>query len=173
MEDAKKVIQEVKDNLTKCAGSRKDEITVMKALMNDPNYNVDVYGKPEIEQYYPGKDFRKVVSNVISSVTKVPHREATELVNQYEFNRSDANAIVELSKEFVLSYLQTGRKLPLGGRKTSDIELVWKEISERTTNVPIRGSDTERASVYIPAHGGIKAINPCPVWVPASEKESK
>lgn len=171
MEDARKVISEVKKGTTKCAVSRKDEVTVMKAIINDPTFSVDVYGKDEIEQYNPGAEFRKVVSNVVAGVTKLPHKEATELVNEYEFNRSDAAAMVDLSKEFTSSYLQTGRKLNLGARETSNIELMWKEIPDREAKVPVRGSNGERATVFIPAHGGISAFNPCPSWV--SDKKKK
>ena len=87
------------------------------------------------------------------------------LVNAYEFTRVDAAAMVNMSKEFVNTYLQTGRKLPLGGRKNSDIELMWKNIEDRTTEIPIKSETGERLNTFIPAHGGIKAINPCPEWL--------
>lgn len=166
MEDAKKTIQEIKDSVKQRSASRKDEITVMKAIMNDPEYKVDTYDKDgQVEEYYPAKEFRRVVSNAVAATTKIPAKEAAELVNSYEFSKSDAAAMVNMSKEFIHSYLQTGRKLPIGGRITSNVELVWKQFAERTAGVPARPGETSRSSTVIPAHEGIKVSNPCPSWV--------
>lgn len=166
MTSAYDIIKDVKSNVTQCSSSKKDEITVMQAMMNDTNFSVDVYSKGgKVDEYYPSRELRKVVTNVVASTTHIPVKEATELVNAYEFTRVDAAAMVNMSKEFVNTYLQTGRKLPLGGRKNSDIELMWKSIEDRTTEIPIKSETGERLNTFIPAHGGIKAINPCPEWL--------
>ena len=166
MTSAYDVIKDVKSNVTQCSSSKKDEITVMQAMMNDTNFSVDVYSKGgKVDEYYPSRELRKVVTNVVASTTHIPVKEATELVNAYEFTRVDAAAMVNMSKEFVNTYLQTGRKLPLGGRKNSDIELMRKNIEDRTTEIPIKSETGERLNTFIPAHGGIKAINPCPEWL--------
>lgn len=166
MTSAYDIIKDVKSNVTQCSSSKKDEITVMQAMMNDTNFSVDVYSKGgKVDEYYPSRELRKVVTNVVTSTTHIPVKEATELVNAYEFTRVDAAAMVNMSKEFVNTYLQTGRKLPLGGRKNSDIELMWKNIEDRTTEIPIKSETGERLNTFIPAHGGIKAINPCPEWL--------
>lgn len=166
MENAKEVIAGIRDSISQHSASRKDEITVMKAIINDPDYSVDVYDKDgNVEVYQPTKEFRRVVSNTVSAITKIPAKEAAELVNAHEFTKSDAAALVGLSKEFVHSYLQTGRKLPIGGRATSNVELVWKQFAERTAGVPAKAGETDRSTTVIPAHEGIKVSNPCPPWV--------
>ena len=166
MTSAYDIIKDVKSNVTQCSSSKKDEITVMQAMMNDTNFSVDVYSKGgKVDEYYPSRELRKVVTNVVASTTHISVKEATELVNAYEFTRVDAAAMVNMSKEFVNTYLQTGRKLPLGGRKNSDVELMWKNIEDRTTEIPIKSETGERLNTFIPAHGGIKAINPCPEWL--------
>ena len=166
MENAREIIEAVKASVSQHSASRKDEITVMKAMINDPDYSVDVYDKDgKSEEYFPGREFRRVVSNAVAATTKIPAKEAVELVNAYEFTKSDAAALVGLSKEFVHSYLQTGRKLPIGGRITSNVDLVWKKFAERTAGVPARAGETDRSVTVIPAHEGIKVSNPCPPWV--------
>ena len=45
MTSAYDIIKEVRDGVTQCSSSKKDEITVMQAMMNDTNYSVDVYAK--------------------------------------------------------------------------------------------------------------------------------
>lgn len=165
MENVRETIDEIKNNLTQHSSSRKDEITVMKAMLNDPDYSVDVYDKTgKCGECNPSKELRKVISNVVSSTTKMPIREASALVDTYEFSKSDATAMINVSKEFVNTYLQTGRKLPLGGRISSNVELMWKNIEEKTTGIPVKDSD-ERGSAVVPAHGGVKAFNKCPIWV--------
>ena len=165
MENAKQIIEEVTKGVKQKSSSRKDEITVMKAIMNDPTYSTDIYnGKDEINTYYPSKDLRKVVTNAVSSITKIPNKEAEELVNQYEFTKSDAQAMVNLSKEFIYSYLQTGRKLSLGGRFNSDVQLMWKNIAAREAKIPT-GVISKKENNIIPEHGGIKVINKCPNWI--------
>lgn len=165
MENARAIIAEVTDNVNQRSASRKDEITVMRAMINDPEFSVEVYDKTgKVGEYYPSREIRKMISNVVSTTVKIPVKEAAELVNDYEFTKSDAAAVVGITKEFVNTYLQTGRKLPLGGRKTSNVELMWKEIADRTAGIPNKGSN-ERSETFIPAHSGIKASCPCPPWV--------
>ena len=158
------IIHSISENLSQKSASRKDEISVMQALLNDAGYCVENYKKDTVDNYYPGQEIKKVISNVVSSVTHIPKKEASELVGAYEFTKSDAASMVDFSKEFINSYLQTGRKLPLGGRRNSNIELLWKEIPERYTSVPTK-EGTTRDNVLIPAHGGIRVSNPCPKWL--------
>ena len=165
MENAKQIIKEVTKGVKQKSASRKDEITIMKAIMNDTDYSVNIYnGKDDIKTHYPSRDLRKVVTNAVSSITKIPTKEAEELVNSYEFTKSDAQALINLSKEFVHTYLQTGRKLPLGGREVSDIQLMWKNIPAREAKIPT-GIVSKKENNIIPEHGGIRAINKCPNWV--------
>jgi hypothetical protein len=170
MENVKSVVEDIKKNLVQKSASRKDEITVMKALMNDTEYTVDVYDKSgKCGEVQPGKELRKVVSAAVSATTKMPLKEATALVDGYEFSKVDANSMIEVSKEFVNTYLQTGRKMPLGGRITSNIELLWRDIEEKSTKMPnnelTQASGKAGATITVPAHGGLKVFNKCPKWV--------
>ncbi len=165
MENAQEVINNIQQNLSQKSSSKKDEVLVMKAIMNDPEYTVDVYKNDgNQKEYRPGKELRKVISNAIAAITNMPPKEAAALVQNYEFSKSDAATIVGVSKEFINSYLQTGRKLSLGGRENSDVELLWKDIPEKTISVPVKDGD-QRTTAIVPKHGGIKAISPCPKWI--------
>lgn len=162
MENFQEVFNEVKAGVKQKSASKKDEITIMKALMNDSNYSTKIYGtKDGIDTYYPSQELRKVVANAVSDITKIPNKEATELVKNYEFTKADAQTMVNFSKEFIYTYLQAGRKLPIGGRIDSNIELIWKNIAAREVNIP----NGEKKSITIPAHGGIKTINKIPNWI--------
>jgi hypothetical protein len=166
MEKFQEVFDEVKAGVKQKSSSKKDEVTIMKALMNDSDYSTKIYGtKDGVDTHYPSQELRKVVANAVSEITKIPAKEATELVKNYEFTKSDAQTMVNFSKEFVYSYLQTGRKLPLGGRVESDVELIWKNIGARNANIP----NSSGKSVIIPEHGGIRAINKIPSWAISDE----
>ena len=165
MEDARKTLAEVTDNVSQQSASKKDEITIMKAMLNDPNFTVGIYDKTgKVGEYCPSADARKMITNVVSTTTRISGKEAAELVDNYEFTKADATSFINISKEFINTYLQTGRKLPLGGRQFSNVELMQKNIQERITGVPSKDSK-ERKDTFVPAHVGIRASNPCPVWL--------
>lgn len=161
MENAKLLVKDIKDNLDKKTASRKDERSVMKAMLNDPNFKVGIYSKAgKGEDYSPYEDTRKTFANIIAATTKMPVSEARELANGYEVTKSDADTFVNVSKEFINTYMETGRKLPLGGRKRSNVTLIKKEVPKRKTRVP-----NQDKSVTIPAHDSIKVYGSCPSWM--------
>ena len=164
-ETTKDVLKSIKGNLKQASASKKDEINVMRTMLNDKDFQVDIYTKEgKTGTYNPSDDMRAMCSNIIASTTKIGSKEAQDLMDKYEFSKTDATAMVSLSKEFINVYLQSGRKLPLGGRENSDVALEWKTIKDRTTGVPGRNGE-ERKTVFIPQHDGIKVYNPCPVWL--------
>ena len=165
MENVRSITSEIKDTLVQKSSSRKDEISVMKAMLNDPSYQVGIYTKDgKVGDYCPYADSRKMLSNVITSTTKISSQESQELANAYEITRQDATSFVNISKEFVNTYLQTGRKLPLGGRMTMNASLIMKHVKEKDKVVPSQNND-ERKTTRVPAHDAIKAYCPCPEWL--------
>ena len=174
----KELLKDINDGLSQNNGvarksaSRKDEIKVMQAMLNDTSYEVDVYNKDGVESTYnPAKDFRNMCSNIISKSAKIPFAEATNLVDKYEVTKSDASSMVNISKEFVNTYIHSGRKLPLGGREFSDVSLEIKEVEQKETGFPKKiGVDPSGKAIYktesitIPSHTGVKASSPCPTW---------
>lgn len=164
MNDARVIIDNIKNTIDQVSSSRKDEVTVMRAMLNDPNFTVGIYNKNgKVGDYCPSKSFRKMISGIISSTVKISQSEANTLIDNYEFTKSDATTMVELSKEFINTYVQTGRKLPLGGREKFNVSLEMKKINERVASVPSKSGN--RINSHIPEHYGIKATNPCPQWV--------
>ena len=108
--------------------SKKDEIMMMTAMMNDSEYNVDIYTRKDVgysgKKYYPGREFKKMINDIILDVTKIPERELSILMDNYEFNEKQAKYMVDFSKEFLNSYvMECGRKIGLGGREKYNIYL--------------------------------------------------
>jgi len=166
MMNVRSITSEIKDNLKQKTGSRKDEVTVMQAMLNDPSYTVGIYTKEgKTGDYCPSADARNMVANIVATTTKISSHEAKELASGYEFTKSDAQAMVNVSKEFVNTYLETGRKLPLGGRKSMSANLILKHVPEREKNCSFSDTDGVKKTTHIPAHDAIKVICPCPSWL--------
>ena len=164
------LIADIKKNLSQKNASHKDEVAVMQAMLSDPTYEVTVYKKDgPAGSYNPCKDFRGMCSSIIESTTKIPAAEAQSLMENYSVKKGEADTMVNVSKEFIHTYLATGRKLPLGGRATSDVSLSPKSIPESVRSCPRRvggaGEGYSRVPTTIPAHDAVRVHAPCPTWV--------
>lgn len=164
----KELVSNIKENLSQVSSSQKDEIAVMRAMLNDKDYTVDVYKRNgEVTQYCPSKDAREMVTSLIVGTTKMSTQEAAALAEDYEFKKSEAETLVNISKEYIHTYMGTGRKLPLGGREKSDVCLEAKNVEEKDRFFPCKdekGAYTKGVT-HIPAHQGIRVTAPCPSWL--------
>lgn len=172
-ETVKGLIEEIKGTITQVTSSRKDETRVMRAMMNDTSYEVDVYSKEgKIDTFNPSKAVRAMVASAMSGAAKIPQNEATALVANYEFKRADAENLVDVSKEFINTYVHCGRKLQFGGREKSDISVSLKEIEAGNRPYPKQiGVDAEgnkifgRGEAYVSGYESMKVYAPCPAWI--------
>lgn len=169
------LVKEINETRTQTSASSKDETRVMKAMLNDPEFKVDVYGKNGVEKTYsPYEESRILVGNIIKDTTKISTNEAMELAKQYEFGKQESNIMIGISKEFINTYMETGRKLNLGGRKDSNISISKKVKKERAggfkQKVGVNADGTDKYiesdnDTVIPSHGSIRVYSPCPSWV--------
>lgn len=170
----KQLVADINQARTQTSSSVKDEIRVMKAMLNDPTFKVDIWSKDGIEgQYCPYDEARTMVANIIKDTTKISNNEATDLASSYEFGNQEASIMIGISKEFINTYIETGRKLPLGGRETSDIAIA-KKVKEAHTNsypkkVGVNEDGTDKYETVddgvIPEHGSLKVYSPTPSWL--------
>jgi len=169
------LVQEINEaRKKKTSASSKDEVRVMRAMVNDPEFVIDVYGGDGvIGQFSPCETAHNMAANIIKGAAKVSSKEAEELAANYEFTKQDAEALVSISKEFINTYIETGRKLPLGGRETSNIAIAKKVKEERSNSFPKKvGVNSDGSDKYesvkdgvIPSHGSLKVYSSCPSWV--------
>lgn len=167
------LLTDIKSGLSQVGASHKDEVRVMRAMLSDPSYEVDIYGKDGVEgTYNPAKDFRNMCASVMSNAAKIPQAEAAKLMSDYDVKKSEATSMVDISKEFINTYLHTGRKLPMGAREKSDISISLKKVDESTRLYPCKVGVNEDGSprysktpTTVPAHESIRVYAPCPTWV--------
>ena len=160
------IIKGIQEKKPQKAVNMKDELVVMKEMLNDHDFKASVYGKEGIEGYVcPAEDIDLVVSNVIAKTTGVNTQEAQKLAADYEYTNQDAQSMINVSKEFVNVYMDTGRKLSFGKREDSDISIIQKNIPagkrhiSKKTGIDENGKDI-RETVYVDvkAHKSLKVV---------------
>lgn len=164
------LLKEINSGLDQVSSSRKDEVKVMQTMLNDKDYTVGVYGKEGlIGEYSPFYSARDMISTIIASTAKIPKLEAETLAQDHMFSKGEASLMVDLSKEFVNTYLQSGRKLPLGSREKSDVAVAMKEIPPSQRSYPKKvGVDANGNAVYehpvveVNGYNSIKVYASCP-----------
>ena len=163
------LIKDIHDNLKQKSASKRDEVTVMRAMLNDKSFVVKDYSTEET--HCPAIEFRDMASNIIAATTKIPKVEAQSIADNYDVKKSDAETMVTLSKDFVNCALRTGRKINLGATEKSNISIQIKEIPETQKKFPMKigvnadGTPRyEKNNTTIAAHEGLKVSSPCPTW---------
>lgn len=166
MSKTQELIDDIKSGLAQKSASAKDEFEVMQSMLNDPEYEVMTYSKKGMTPFNPCKEFRSMCASIISGTTKIPIEEAEAAMEHYTIRKNEVKSMIELSKEFIHTYSQTGRKIPLGGRDNSNISLLLKHIPEKSRSYPSRTGTDEysRVDATIPAHDTFKVYSPCPPW---------
>ncbi len=171
-ETVKSCIEEIQKNLTQKGSSKKDESRVMRAMLSDTSYKVAIYGKDGLEsEYCPAADYKKMCLEIVTDVTHISPEEAIKLIQNRDASKVESDAMVSIAKEFILTYSQTNRKLPLGCREHSDISFIRKEVPETTKSYPrkvgVNEDGTPRYSkvpTTVPAHDTIKVQSGCPMY---------
>lgn len=173
VEEALADIRARRANSTYKTKSQKDEVEVCRAMMNDKGYQVTMYaGDGAVGVYNPARSFRGMISNVMSETTGISKIEADNLLDKHEFSSSQAKEMVNFSKEFFNTYLfKSGRKLSLGGRENSDVDLEAKTIPAGFVKYPVKvGEDSEGHAIcesreaYVGEYDTLKVYGPFPMW---------
>ena len=164
----KSVVSSIKKDLRQSSSSSKDEVTVMMAMMNDKTYKVDELGKDGqvVSTYCPAEVAQDLAATIIKSATKVSAAEADELAKNHTFGRKEATAMVTMSKEFVNTYLDCGRKIKFGNREGKSLVLSQKDKEASNCTFPKRtGYDESGKPIYqlasteIAAYKEVKAVS--------------
>ena len=171
--NVKELVSKINSERTQSGASMKSELDVMRAMLNDKDYVVDIYSKDGKEgEYRPRESAEAIAAGVLKGAAKITSAEAAELASNYEFTKSDAEEAIKLSKEFINTYMQTGRKMRLGGREKSDISIKIKQKDASITSFPKKvGVDSagkpiyEKAQINVPAYNSLSVNASAPEWL--------
>lgn len=173
MENVQDLVNEIRSTISQKTSSRKDEIKVMRAMLNDTNYKVGVYDKNGLSGYYcPAESAKSMVTSILHNSAGLSESEAGVLAKNYEFSKADAENMLDISKEFIGTYMHTNRKIAFGGREKSDISIGIKEIESSSRPFPkVVGVDSNGKKIYgrgvteISGYESMKVYAPCPSWI--------
>ena len=138
-----------------------DEVRVMKTMINDPSFTVGIYNRNKgyVGQRCPHDEFVKFIGDVTSSISGLEPKHTAELANSYEATKSDASFLVNNAKDFVSTYLQTGRKLPLVQSEDSEAALLLREIESKEKQCP------DGSSTVVPSFNKVVCKSRCPKYI--------
>ena len=154
--------------------SEKTEIEVMKAMLNDTTYQVDIYNhKGYVNTYNPATNVRNMFSDVISNTCGISKLESDLLMKRYTFTDSDAKEMVSFNKEYMNTYLcEAGKKIKLGGRKDNNITMKVKEVPAGFVKYPAKVGQNadgkfiyETKETYVPKYKTLEIEGTCPPWL--------
>ena len=180
MEDVRTLVTGIRDNLSQHSISQKDEVRVMKAMLNDRNYNVVTYGNNGPDgTLCPAQNARDLAANIISGGANIPKPEAVQLAGNYEFNNNDAQNMINISKEFVNTYTDTERKMSFGGRENYEMSILKYNVPQTEKSYPRKVVDAagnpvigddgkqlfEHPTKIVPAHTTARMMASCPQWL--------
>jgi ClpP class serine protease len=107
----RKTVQETIDKIKSdkniyTTSSQKDEVSVMRAMLNDDTYHIDLYNNKGCDRLYNmALETKDMISKVVSSQCNISLDQAKRMVNGYEFDNEDAKTMISASKNFVTTYL--------------------------------------------------------------------
>lgn len=138
LKDIMEEIREKTSTSNLIAINRSDEVKVMQAMINDPDFTVGIYDKNlgYIGQRSPHDEAMKFVRNIIVGTTGLDHKDAANLAKRYSFTKRDANFLITNAKDFINVYTDTGRKINIVQNDVTEAGLYKKVIPATKKNIP-------------------------------------
>lgn len=156
-----KLIEQIVESTTQTSVSKADEIAVMQSMLNDKDFKIAIFDRTKgyVGSRSPRDTAISIVNDSLCSITGMGMREAMELTKDYEFSKRDASRYVTISKDFIGTYMQTGRKLNVVNDPRGEASINLRYVEEHDKTIPD------------PSTGGTKVIKtPSKIKLNASNK---
>lgn len=153
------LIKDIIERTTQTAINKADEVTVMQCMLNDSEFEIGTFDGNNglVGTHSPRADAMGLIIDTTASVTGMSTAEAYNLSKDYEFTKRDASRFISIGKDFVGTYLQTGRKMVLTNNDPRGQAIIHlKATDAKQKKVPITGENGERQSKTVDAPEGIK-----------------
>ena len=149
MQDLMKQIQEI--TMKQKSQNKGDEVAVAQTLLNDPDFQVGIYDKNKglIGTRNVHEEAVKFVANISAEITGLEKKTAEELASKYTFTKKDANFIINTSRDFVQTYLKTGRKFNLVQSEDAEANIFLKPTPAKEKLIPTKdGTKLVKTGAY-------------------------
>jgi hypothetical protein len=165
--DTKALVKEINDSLpVKANGEKvtsisgKNERAFMRSMINDSEYLPERRDSKGVAYCAtPAQDMRDLSADIISKAAKISLEEANKLVENHEFSNANADKLLNITKDFTLGYLETGRKLQIGAGDDYNISIAFKNVKEKENRSP-----SNNQMVKCPAHRTLRVYGKNPSW---------
>ena len=160
------IIDEIKSTAKQISINKVDEVKVMKSMLNDKNYKIEIFDKNEgyIGDKCPAEEATQFISNVIQVATGLDSKDSRHLADNYEFTKKDAIFMVNNAKDFIETYMKTGRKINIIQNDTCEASIYAKNISAGTKNIPSKPGSPELKKISTPAYTKLVSISKSPKY---------
>jgi len=160
------MIAEIKANTKQVAINRNDEVRVMKEMLNDPNFNVSIYEKSTgyVGQRCPREEATGFVKNIIQATTGLDARDSKHLADNYEFTKRDATFLLTNMRDFMSTYLSTGRKINIVQSANAEANLFARDVKPLVKTIPASEGSKETKQITTAAYTKIVSNSKCPKY---------
>ena len=161
------IIDEIKKSAKQISINKIDEVRVMKSMLNDKDFKIAIYDKNDgyIGDKCPAEEATQFVSNIIQAATGLDSKDSKHLAEGYEFTKKDAVFLVNNAKDFIETYMRTGRKLNIIQNGAGEASIYARNIPAGTKNIPAKPGSNETKTISTPAYTKIVSISKSPKYV--------
>ena len=141
--------------------NKADEVRVMRTMLNDPEFTIGVYERNTgyVGDRSPYHESREFVKHVIMGATGLDGQDSEHLANNYEFQKRDAIFLIDNARDFVQTYLSTGRKFTLMQSGATEADIFTKVVPSGTKQVPDKSNPGTTKETYTSTY--IKLVSKC------------
>jgi hypothetical protein len=153
--DMMSLLEDIKEASKKHTSiNRLDEVNVMRGMINDPGFSVAVYDKKNgyIGQRCPREEAVGFVKNIIAGATGLDARDSLHLAEHYQFTKRDAVFLLDNMRDFLTTYLDTGRKINILQSETGEAAVYLKQVDKKTKIIPDKEHPGNTKKVDVPAY---------------------
>lgn len=134
------LIKSIIEKTNQTAINKTDEVELMQCMLNDKDFKVAIYdrNKGYLGSRSPRCDAISIAVDTLAGATGMSTVEAYALTEDYEFTKRDASRFINIGKDFISTYLQTGRKMNLVSEPRCEATVNLRYVEEHDKNVPDR-----------------------------------
>lgn len=165
--EMEQLIEEIKKvTETQTSINKADELRVMTTMLNDPEFSIGVYDKKigYIGQRSPHDEAVKFVGDVIQRATGLDKKDSQHLASELEFTKRDANFLIGNMKDFLATYVSTGRKINIMQTGSTEANLFTKEIGSSTKTIPNKDNPNDTKTITTSPYTKLVSQSKCPKY---------
>lgn len=165
--EMEQLIDEIKKvTETQTSINKADELRVMTTMLNDPDFSVGVYDKKigYIGQRSPHEEAVKFVGDIIQRATGLEKKDSQHLASELEFTKRDANFLINNMKDFLVTYVSTGRKINMIQSESTEANLYTKQMGASTKTIPNKDNPNDTKTITTSPYVKLVSQSKCPKY---------